>query len=164
MTRTNTTNPGRTEAETKLWNALAAQPNSTTAALALAAGIGKSTATKILATWATSGTVTKTRPTKGMAAAWSLPTPPEPKATKDRQVSDGPRLGSGALRGLIVDYLRDNPGAHGPSAIAKVLDRSAGAVNNALEKLVADGYAIKTQQAPKRFAIFTAEGKKAATK
>ncbi|MBB5155910.1 hypothetical protein [Saccharopolyspora phatthalungensis] len=63
------------------------------------------------------------------------------------------RLGKGALRGMVEDYLTEHADEHfSPNAIGKALNRSAGAVNNALEKLVADGYAIKTHNAPKRFA------------
>jgi predicted transcriptional regulator len=50
----------RTSAEDTLWVALYDQPAATAAELALAAGIGKSTASKILAAWAKDGTVTRT--------------------------------------------------------------------------------------------------------
>ncbi|MDX3192942.1 helix-turn-helix domain containing protein [Streptomyces sp. MN03-5084-2B] len=64
------------------------------------------------------------------------------------------RLAKGALRGLVEEYLAERPGeSFGPAQIGKALGRSGGAVNNALEKLVADGYAIKTCEAPKRFTI-----------
>ena len=45
--------------EDKLWAALHANPNSTTAELFSAAKIGKSTAAKILAKWADDGSVTR---------------------------------------------------------------------------------------------------------
>jgi hypothetical protein len=65
---------------------------------------------------------------------------------------ESPRLQSGALRGLVEDYLRDHStDAFGPGAIGKALNRSAGAVNNALEKLVESGYALQVQGKPKRF-------------
>ncbi|OXM59577.1 hypothetical protein [Amycolatopsis vastitatis] len=68
--------------------------------------------------------------------------------------TDGERLPKGGLRALVEEYLTEHPGKDfGPAKIGKVLGRSGGAVNNALEKLVADGYAIKTCEAPKRFAI-----------
>ncbi|SEB46552.1 hypothetical protein SAMN04489727_1969 [Amycolatopsis tolypomycina] len=64
------------------------------------------------------------------------------------------RLAKGALRGLVEEYLAERSGeSFGPAQIGKDLGRSGGAVNNALEKLVADGYAIKTCEAPKRFTI-----------
>ncbi|MGH3833747.1 MAG: MarR family transcriptional regulator, partial [Pseudonocardiaceae bacterium] len=63
------------------------------------------------------------------------------------------RLGKGALRGMVEDYLTERPGEQfSPSAIGKALGRSSGAVANALEKLAADGYALQIQDKPKRFA------------
>lgn len=64
------------------------------------------------------------------------------------------RLAPGGLRGLVDDFLHAHPDEeYGPSSIGKALARSSGAVNNALEKLVETGYAVKTAQAPKRFAL-----------
>src|SRR5436305_6244493 len=51
---------GRTAAEDKLWAALHAHPAATTGDLAAHAGIGRSTAGKILAGWASEGSVTRT--------------------------------------------------------------------------------------------------------
>ncbi|NKQ59017.1 MarR family transcriptional regulator [Amycolatopsis sp. K13G38] len=69
------------------------------------------------------------------------------------------RLAPGALRGMVEDHLRDHPGEQfGPTAIAKALGgKSSGAVSNALDKLVADGTAVKTQDKPRRFALAPAE-------
>ena len=50
----------RTDSEDKLWRALRRQPDTTSAELAAAAGIGRSTAGKILARWDADGTVTRT--------------------------------------------------------------------------------------------------------
>src|SRR5690349_8151039 len=58
----------RTAAEDKLWAALDAHPAATAAELATAAGIGRSTAAKILARWAASELVTRTAPTGTTAA------------------------------------------------------------------------------------------------
>src|SRR4051812_43655888 len=52
--------PARTGAETKLWSTLLANPNSTTVALFSAAGIGRSTAGRILARWADEGHIQRT--------------------------------------------------------------------------------------------------------
>jgi DNA-binding MarR family transcriptional regulator len=55
---------------------------------------------------------------------------------------------------MVEDYLAEYPNEQfSPSAIGKALNRSSGAVNNALDKLVADGYAIQIQDRPKRFRI-----------
>lgn len=75
--------------------------------------------------------------------------------------SDGKsaRLAPGALRGMVEDHLRDHPvNEFGPTAIAKALGgKSSGAVNNALDKLVADGTAVKTKDKPRRFALAPAD-------
>ncbi len=54
----------------------------------------------------------------------------------------------------MEEYLTEHPGEDfGPAKIGKNLGRSGSAVNNALEKLVTDGYAVRVCEAPKRFAI-----------
>ncbi|WP_157228899.1 hypothetical protein [Nocardia brevicatena] len=70
----------------------------------------------------------------------------------------GPRLRSGALRGQVEDFLRDHPDAEfSPHQIGKALDRSSGAVHNALVTLTKGGTAQQTSTAPKRFALASAE-------
>jgi hypothetical protein len=73
--------------------------------------------------------------------------------------NDKERLAPGALRGMVEDFLRDHPGKEfGPTAIAKDLGgKSSGAVSNALDKLVEDGVAVRTQDKPRRFALTPAE-------
>lgn len=265
--RTVADTPGQRNAPTtedKLREALTANPGATTATLAIAAGVGRSTAAKVLARWGRDGTATRTagdgprnpdtwalaladrdtdvpatedtRPdtttsdtdddteaanepasdadtapdhativntttvqetTTGPAAdgtpestvtdttsdedgsaissdvdnnTSTLPdTAPETPADSetaagpsaeesfvdtDTAVKDKDRLPKGGLRALVEEYLTEHPGeSFGPAKIGKDLGRSGGAVNNALEKLVADGYARKTCEAPKRFAI-----------
>jgi hypothetical protein len=75
------------------------------------------------------------------------------------------RLAPGALRGMVEDHLRDHPGEQfGPTAIANELGgKSSGAVSNALDKLVADGVAVKTQDKPRRFALAPAQQEPAAS-
>ncbi|MBQ0923069.1 MarR family transcriptional regulator [Saccharopolyspora endophytica] len=73
-------------------------------------------------------------------------------------VASDKRLAKGELRGMVEDYLTAHPGAEfSPGQIAKALDRSAGAVNNALHKLADEGYAHQTQTSPKRFAASSEE-------
>jgi predicted transcriptional regulator len=70
-----------------------------------------------------------------------------------------PRLAPGALHGMVEDYLRDHPDEEfGPTKIGRELGRSTGAVGNALERLVTSGYAVRTKDRPKRYALATAEG------
>ncbi|MEV8438800.1 helix-turn-helix domain-containing protein [Actinosynnema sp. NPDC051121] len=189
----NLTKP-HTETEQKLWRALLDNPGSTAAALSVAAGIGKSTAPKILVRWQQDDLVTRTpgiadggsRP----ADRWSItthgrvsdddrsaehePTAVEPvqdqhEAEGDVPVGEQPtaadmsqgdarpkgeRLAPGALHGIIEDYLREHPVQDfTPHALGTTLNRSAGAVHNALEKLVASGYAVRTSDKPKRYAL-----------
>ncbi|MFS8104677.1 MarR family transcriptional regulator, partial [Lentzea alba] len=88
---TDTAKP-RTETEEKLWQALRDNPGSTATALSTAAGIGKSTAPKILARWEKDGLVTRTagiadggsRP----ADRWSITTDDQP--TDDQPTDDQP--------------------------------------------------------------------------
>jgi hypothetical protein len=69
------------------------------------------------------------------------------------------RLAPGELRGMVEDHLRDHPGEQfGPTTIASALGgKSSGAVSNALDKLVEDGVAVKTQDEPRRFALTPSE-------
>lgn len=169
-----------TETAERLWRTLQDKPGSTAVALSTAAGIGKSTAPKILGRWEKSGLVIRTpgiadggsRP----ADRWSIAStgnesvnsqsPDTETVDNDAAATTKPatvpaekkreRLAPGALRGQVEDYLRDNPGAHTPNSIGKALTRSAGAVHNALEKLVKNGDAVRTSDKPKKYAL-TAE-------
>jgi hypothetical protein len=185
----------RTETEDKLWQALRTTPGSTAAALSTAAGIGRSTAPKILTRWEKDGLVTRTTGIAdgGSRAAdrWSItaddqpttnqPTTDQPaddqtttdqtttdqpaddQTTNDQPTSDQPtddqpkekpaRLAPGALRGMVEDFLRDNPGEFSPNAIGKALARSSGAVSNALETLAKTGYATRTSERPKKYSL-----------
>lgn len=206
----------RTDTEDSLWAALHHHPGATATELACAAGIGRSTASKILATWQADGTVTRTPGIadggKRAADRWSpastdedtdsasdvdhdtttdvstgnnavadaadtdtdtdqpdtVPHPPDPtntvgaagpaevpaQADTTSKAGKKRRLRGGELRGQVEEFLRDRNGqAFGPSAIGKALGRSSGAVNNALERLVVDGYAMQTNDKPKRFTL-----------
>lgn len=200
----------RTDTEDKLWQALCANPNSTAAELSADAGIGRSTAAKILARWVNDGSITRSLGIaddgRRSADLWSITNLDVPSVTSDPEeaehaadtdentatqppdtstethetTADGVatldagletakppvdsedtsdegkgnrrRLLPGGLRGMVEDWLRDHVGEeYSPSAIGKALGRSSGAVANALDKLVADGYAVQTQDKPKRF-------------
>ena len=177
----------RTEAEDKLWQALLDKPGGTAAELSAAAGIGKSTAPKILARWLEAGLVTRMSGIAdgGRRAAdrWSVQPaaegqPATEPSADDTQGSDdaaaeatpsddtdvSKRLAPGALRGMVEDYLREYAGeAISPNGIGKALTRSSGAVANALEKLVADGYAVRVNEKPRRYSITDTGGDAVAT-
>ena len=67
--------------------------------------------------------------------------------TAPRTTATG-RLGNGELRRQVAAWLDENPGPHTPGTIAKALDRSAGAVGNALKTLADRGEAeLRIRQA-----------------
>jgi len=152
-----------------LLGALAARPGATAAELAAAAGIGRSTAGKLLATLVVQGRVQRQpgghQDGRRAADRWTLPTPvptqdpgaptPGPPASPaDQPPSGSGRLRSGALRQLVVGCLAERPRqALSPTAIAKRLDRSAGAVGNALRVLAGQGAVVQTQAKPRMYCI-----------
>jgi predicted transcriptional regulator len=191
-------------AEPKVRRALEANPGTTAATLASAAGVGRSTATKILSRWAAEGLATRTAgkdqsvpvtwtlrngdqndetvevaTTEGAAADTADQRTEEPTAetdaregdpspvpdsevgtgcapaTSEAAMAEAPkkeRLPKGALYDMVLGFLQAHPGEEfGPAKIGAELVRSSGAVNNALEKLVTNGLATKTCEAPKRF-------------
>ena len=154
------TTPGTMSSREAVLAALASGPASA-AEVAEAAGIGRSTATKALAALAASGEVERSEGGRDGARRlpdrWSLPeadvghdTPGAPLAAGDVQGSV--RLGKGELAAMVAAFLADHPGEHSPSAIAKALDgRSAGAIGNALGRLVEAGGAVQTSDRPRRY-------------
>jgi hypothetical protein len=68
-----------------------------------------------------------------------------------RNQSATPRLAAGALQGMVQDYLTEHPGDHGPTGVGRALGRSSGAVANALERLVTAGWAVRTNDRPRRY-------------
>ena len=64
----------------------------------------------------------------------TAPAAPAPAAPKGR-------LGNGQLRRQVAEYLTEHPGPCKTGEIAKALDRSAGAVGNALTTLADRGEA-----------------------
>ena len=135
------------------------------AEVAEAAGIGRSTATKVLAALAAGGQVKRTPGGRDGARRlpdrWALPVAaevPDPSAGDGGESKDSvsPRLGKGELTGMVAAFLRNNPGEHSPSAVAKALDgRSAGAVGNSLGRLVVSGDATQTSDRPRRYRATT---------
>lgn len=81
------------------------------------------------------------------------PKPPAESAAANAE-STVERLPAGALRGQVEDYLRDNPGKEfTPHQIGKALERSSGAVHNALVTLTKVETARQTSTAPKKFTL-----------
>jgi DNA-binding MarR family transcriptional regulator len=171
--------PAAPSSTAALLDALADRPGATAADLAETAGIGRSTAGKLLAALAAEGRVLRQpgghQHGRRAADRWTLPTPPAnptqnprtaaatptaEKADEDRQPrSESGRLAAGELRQLVLSYLADRPGQSlSPTAIAKTLGRSAGAVANALRTLASQGAVVQTQTKPRRYSITPAGG------
>ena len=156
---TTTTSTTTTTAEAVL-AALGSGPASA-AEVAEAAGIGRSTATKVLAALAAGGRVVRTPGGRDGARRlpdrWALPeaagAPDRPTGDRgEPQGSASPRLGKGELATMVAAFLHDHPGEHSPSAVAKALGgRSAGAVGNALGRLVASGDVVEAGDRPRRY-------------
>lgn len=116
----------------------------TAATIAEHSGLGRSTVTKALKTMAAEGSVDKHAAERhGQPTTYTLP--------KRTQRAD--RLGSGELRGQVLDFLARNAEPHGlgPSLIAKQLGRSAGAVRNALDTLTEQRTVTKVNDKPRRY-------------
>lgn len=139
----------------KLLAALANSPGATAAELAEAAGIGRSTANKALAVLEADGRVSRTgrAPEGGRRQPdhWNLVAS---SPHKGRRAEDGPRLGKGELRSLVLAHLQaQHDEAVTPTAVAASLGRSAGAVSNALVKLTDEGAVAQVGEHPRRFAL-----------
>jgi hypothetical protein len=74
------------------------------------------------------------------------------------QNGDGQKtLGKNELRGLVAEFLRNHPGHEFTAGtVARELDRSSGAVGNALDKLALTGEARVTSQTPMKYTTATA--------
>jgi DNA-binding MarR family transcriptional regulator len=144
-----------TSTDNPILEALRAAPGATAAELAEAAGVGRSTAGKALQSLEADGLVRRSE--GGREGGRRLPdrfeavTPETAEAPAPGDATA--RLRSGELRGLVLEDLgrRDEPVS--PSAIAKTLGRSGGAISNALEKLVADGAAKRVNEHPRRYVV-----------
>jgi predicted transcriptional regulator len=163
-----------TPAAEALLGALADRPGATATDLAQAAGIGRSTAAKLLATLAAQGRVLRQpggyHHGRRAADRWTLPPPPPtpdsgapptaaPTPPAEPSPTESGRLGAGQLRQLVLGCLAERPGqALSPTTIAKTLDRSSGAVANALQILAGQGAVTQTQPKPRRYTITTAGG------
>jgi hypothetical protein len=63
-------------------------------------------------------------------------------------------LKPGELKGLILTYLKENPGEPvGPGAVAKALQRSSGAVGNGLARLTRAKKVRQVNDRPRRYQI-----------
>ena len=148
--------------------ALTERPGATAEQLAAATGLGRSTVTKTLACLSADHGVVRSpggrEQGRRLADRWSLPpaalsadqpmpTDEEPSAalSTGKSTVEG-RLGRGQLRSLVAERLAAEPTAElTPARLAGVLGRSAGAIGNALARMVDEGLAVQTGSSPRRY-------------
>jgi DNA-binding MarR family transcriptional regulator len=146
-----TTNPSAADA---VLAALSAHPGTTAAELAEEAAIGRSTAGKALAALEKEGKAIRTpgaqEGARRLPDRWCLTPAPEEGTPA---VEKPGRLGKGQLREMVLMYLRAHPGqAFSPTAIAKAMGHSAGAIGNALNRLTDAGEVTQKSTTPRRYA------------
>jgi hypothetical protein len=147
---------------------LKVEPQATVAQIAVSAGVGRSTAGKLLAQLESYGEVRRTEGgrdgNRRLPDRWTLassqPAPdaaPEKDAapaTSAASASNGERLKPGQLEGLILTYMQEHPTKPlGPGDVAKALQRSSGAVGNGLARLTRAQKVRQVNDRPRRYQI-----------
>jgi DeoR/GlpR family transcriptional regulator of sugar metabolism len=145
---------------------LKVEPQASVAQIAVSAGVGRSTAGKLLAQLESDGEVQRTEGgrdgNRRLPNLWSLanqqPTANDTDAkpaTDDKPSGDTSRLKPGQLEPLVLAYLKENAdsGPHGPTAIANALERSSGAVGNCLVRLTLDKQVNEVSAKPRRYSL-----------
>jgi DNA-binding transcriptional ArsR family regulator len=137
--------------------ALASQGELTSAEIATATGLGRSTVTKALAALEREG-MTGRNPggregRRRLPDRWSVASDDRPAAAG----SSAQRLRPGQLDGLVLDFVngQGKDAVVGATAVAKALGRSAGAVGNCLARLTAAGQMRQVSERPRRYSSAT---------
>ena len=137
--------------EAAVAKALASGNELTSAEIATATGLGRSTVGKALVSLERTGMVRR-HPggrdgRRRLADRWSA------GQTDDASSSTSAtrRLRPGQLDGLVLDYINSQGAAVGATVVAKALGRSGGAVGNCLTRLAAAGRVRKVSDKPRRY-------------
>jgi DNA-binding transcriptional ArsR family regulator len=140
-------------AEQTVMNVLSGQPNVTAAEIATAGKLGRSTVSKTLGKLESAGKVRRSE--GGRAGSRRLPDRWRLARSRDRKASQpaGDRLRPGQLDGLVLDYMHKHATGEplGPTAVAKGLGRSSGAVGNCLKRLAGTGQVRQTSKQPRGY-------------
>jgi hypothetical protein len=146
----------RPAAEQIVISVLGDHPDTTAAEIATTGGLGRSTVSKILTKLESSGKVKRNAGGRDGARRlpdrWSLASR---RSHGDSQPASGDRLGPGQLDGLVLDYMSKHATDEslGPTAVAKGLGRSSGAVGNCLARLARTGQVHETSAKPRRYSL-----------
>jgi hypothetical protein len=145
---------------------LQVEPQASVTQIAVSAGVGRSTAGKLLAQLESDGEVRRTEGgrdgNRRLPDLWSLagqqPAANDADAkpaTDGKPSGDTNRLKPGGLEPLVLAYLEENAdsGPHGPTAIAKALERSSGAIGNCLVRLTRDKRVNEVSEKPRRYSL-----------
>jgi DNA-binding MarR family transcriptional regulator len=128
-------------------------PDATAAELATTGQLGRSTVSKMLVKLESAGKVKRTvggrDGARRLPDRWRLARRP---ARKTRDTASD-RLAPGQLDGLVLDYMRKHATNEplGPTALAKGLGRSSGAVGNCLKRLTVAGQVRQVSEHPRRY-------------
>lgn len=149
---------------------LKVEPQASVAQIAVSAGVGRSTAGKLLAHLASDGEVRRTEGGRDgkrrLPDLWSLagqhPTANDAdskpaSATESKPSGEADRLKPGQLEPLVLAYLKENAasGPHGATTVATALGRSSGAVANCLVRLTEAKKAREVSAKPRRYDLAT---------
>jgi DNA-binding Lrp family transcriptional regulator len=152
---------------------LRVEPQASVAQIAVSAGVGRSTASKLLAQLESDRDVRRTAGgrdgNRRLPDLWSLTDrqvasrgakakPASGRSASKPAVANAngdERLKAGGLDPLVLDYLKQNAdsGPHGPVAVAKALGRSSGAVANCLARLAAAKKVREVGEKPRRYSL-----------
>jgi DNA-binding MarR family transcriptional regulator len=151
----------------KLIQALSSAGEATVHQIGEAAGIGRTTVRKYLAGLVERGTAKRIPggrdgrrklPDRFALVSRDAAADPNQKG-KEKKTSE--RLAPGGLDKLVLTYMVDHPGESpfGPTAVARALDRSSGAVGNCLQRLAYKGVDLtQVAERPRRYALTRNEG------
>jgi hypothetical protein len=144
------------------------EPQASVAQIAVSAGVGGSTAGKLLAQLESDGIVRRaeggrdgkrrlpdlwSRADQQSAANEEKVKPA--RATDGEPSGDEDRLKPGQLEPLVLAYLKENAasGPHGPTTVARVLQRASGAVSNCLVRLTKTKKVRQDSEKPRRYSL-----------
>jgi DNA-binding MarR family transcriptional regulator len=142
---------------TEIRSALGSHPGATTIDLAESLGLGRSTVTAALARMEREGVAVRTPGgrdgSRRLPDVWALAPRVEsgPGSLAFLVKPPSSLLRPGQLRTLVAEFLSEQDAPVTPGQVARHLNRSAGAVTNALARMAAEGQAALVSSSPRRY-------------